>query len=165
MNKRTFYNTFLNRHYGKKIRTAFDACLFLKNDKISLETKTLEPACFDHLYAPWYVNKRGLATTYCCSEAEPVTIKYAAETCFKGTNSPCWSHIKKLVEEFKNGKKLPIIPAVILNNDCYLILDGNHHLTAYAKSKPCWPIVELIAITGDVGPDLVRDLCHPQFKD
>ncbi len=61
MNKRTFYNTFLNRHYGKKIRTAFDACLFLKNDKISLETKTLEPACFDHLSARCFDNKLGLS--------------------------------------------------------------------------------------------------------
>lgn len=165
MDKHSFRQTFdLANNAG--IGTCFNWSRFMNDTAIVLQSVELDPADFNKLYAPWYLDETDNPTSFCSPQARPITIAEAAirgGAFGKSELGPNLARINSLVKEFKQTEQRIIteIPAVALPDNCYLILDRNHRLTALAIHALAKPVrIELFAIGGIVGPYLVPDLSH-----
>ena len=163
MDKAAFCAKFLQPH-APAIRTAFNRSRFIHDPNILLQSVSLDPVDFSRLYAPWYVDRYGKTTTFNQLDARPITISEAAGNVGK-FQGPDWAHVASCTEKFRAGacKVVVEIPAVALPGNDYVVLDGNHRLTAFASNADGSPVrVELIAVAGLVGEYLVPDLRHWQ---
>ena len=105
----------------------------------------------DSLFAPWYLDGSGKPVGYRHTEAHPVLISEAA------TNAKL-EREQNIMPQF-HGPDLPECPAIQVESNKYLLLDGNHRVTAATREQVNRTLI-LWVIIGPLNDELIPDLIH-----
>jgi hypothetical protein len=135
----------------ESIGVCFDWRLF-SHKQYSVQRKILTvPDDADFLFAPWYLDSKGKPVGYRHTEAHPVLISEAAFNAELERD-------QNIEPQFR-GSTLPECPAIQVPQNKYLLLDGNHRVTAATKGQVRRPLI-LWVIIGPLNDELIPDLIH-----
>lgn len=156
MDKKSFFLNYLS----PAVRLSVDISRFLQDDSITVESVHLRPADLAKIFLPWYVDEFGVWTGWEMWGARSLTVP-ALLSLPSRPEKVDWAYVEAMRDNFDSGEHAPVFPAFALTGTRYLILDGNHRLTALVMHARGAPVeLTLAAIQGPVDESFIPDLRH-----
>ncbi len=149
-----------HRKFCSNIRAQFNWRRFF-TENWPVEVLVLEDKrTFDALWLPWCLNASNAFVSFNAPSASPVRLSDVAQW-FEYLPSNMRATIQQFEGEFRSGVRTTEleIPSYALPANRYIVLDGNHSLSALTLCGLPF-IVHMYVVKGPVDPNVLPDLVH-----